>query len=401
MRGRFHYGWVIVATGILTVISCLGFARFALGMILPAMGESLGLSYSEMGFISTGNFIGYLIAVILSGRLYTKFGARKLIVTGALTCSLMMMAVSRAEGFWQVFIAYIVTGIGTGTANVPIMALIPHWFRRSHRGRASGFIVTGSGIGIIISGWLIPLVNSALGVEGWRSNWLILGLASIVTTIIALTFLRNDPAEVGQEPLGVDPPPSEEKAGGRELAPERAILLLGTLYFLFGYTYVIYATFIVTTLVNEVGLSEAVAGKTWMWIGAFSLFSGPVFGALSDKLGRREGLAAVFTFQMASYLLMAFHGGMWSIYLSVGLYGFVCWAIPGIMGAAVGDYMGPQRAAMAFGTITLFFGVGQVVGPSVAGMLADASGSFSTSYMMAAAMAAVAIATTRLIPKKR
>ncbi|MCA1764697.1 MAG: YbfB/YjiJ family MFS transporter [Desulfobulbaceae bacterium] len=53
---RIHYGWHIVWSSTLGIFSCLGLGRFALGMLLPAMGASLGLSYSQMGLISTANF---------------------------------------------------------------------------------------------------------------------------------------------------------------------------------------------------------------------------------------------------------------------------------------------------------------------------------------------------------
>ena len=63
-----HYGWVIVVTGTMVLFSCLGLGRFALGMLLPSMGISLELSYSQMGLIGTGNFAGYMASVILASR---------------------------------------------------------------------------------------------------------------------------------------------------------------------------------------------------------------------------------------------------------------------------------------------------------------------------------------------
>ena len=77
-----HYGWVIVVAGFLTVFAGLGLARFGLGMLLPSMGAGLGLSYSQMGLISTGNFIGYLAAVLAAGALVRGIGTRWTI-TGA------------------------------------------------------------------------------------------------------------------------------------------------------------------------------------------------------------------------------------------------------------------------------------------------------------------------------
>ena len=65
-KSTFHYGWVIVFAGMLCIFACLGFGRFALGMLLPSMAATLHLSYSQMGFISTANFLGYLASVLVS-----------------------------------------------------------------------------------------------------------------------------------------------------------------------------------------------------------------------------------------------------------------------------------------------------------------------------------------------
>jgi MFS family permease len=130
------------------------------------------------------------------------------------------------------------------------------------------------------------------------------------------------------------------------------------------------------------------AGRFWFWVGLLSLFSGPVFGILSDRMSRRLGLATVFAVHAASYLLVGLQLPDPFLYLSIALFGLAAWSVPGIMAAAVGDYMGAANAVSAFGTITFVFGLGQVIGPALAGVLAQASGNFASSYLMAAAMAA-------------
>jgi MFS family permease len=395
-----HYGFFIVITGILVAMAALGLGRFSLGMILPSMGKGLGLTYSEMGFVSTGNFIGYLLAVVACGRLYSRFGAKKLMCTGLSACALSMAAVSQAAGYWHVLFAYIVTGFGSGLANVTIMALVSTWFRKSHRGRAAGFIVSGLGLGLVFTGWLIPEINSLYGADGWRYNWLLLSVAVLVVALVAALFIKNNPADAGLLPLGEDPTASGGAASQPILfEPRRAVAILGLIYFFFGFSYAIYTTFLVTTLVKEVGLAEASAGRFWIWVGIFSIFSGPLFGSLSDRIGRKSGLAIVYSLQMVAYLLIGFQSTMYMVALSAFLFGITAWAIPSIMAAAVGDYMGPEKAALAFGTVTLVFGVGQVIGPATAGVLADISGGFSAGFLLAAAMALIAVFSTRLLPK--
>lgn len=402
-RLPFHYGWVVVFAGMLAIFACLGIGRFALGMLLPSMGASLALSYAEMGLISTGNFVGYLAAVLACGHLVARFGYRPLIFTALAGVGVSLVLVSRATGFYQVLAIYLLTGVASGASNVPVMGLVSHWFARRRRGRAAGFIVIGSGFAIMFTGLFVPAVNDAYGAEGWRLSWLVLGGIVLAIAAVCGLLLRDNPEPMGLRPSGgLDAdhtPGSESEAAPRQQSRRKLLLHLGGIYFGFGFTYVIYATFIVTTLVEEWGFSEAAAGRFWVWVGLLSLFSGPVFGTLSDHLGRRAGLITVFALQMLAYLLVALKLPQPFLYVSIACFGIVAWSVPSIMAAAVGDYMGPAHSAAAFGYITFFFGVGQIAGPALAGILAESSGSFSSSYFMAAGVVALAILLTATLRK--
>ncbi|MBS4059958.1 MAG: MFS transporter [Bacteroidetes bacterium] len=401
----FHYGWVVVFSGTLGVLACLGFGRFTIGMLLPSIGESLNLTYSQMGFISTGNFLGYLAAVLISGLWAIRIGARRLIFIALILVGATMILSSMADGFLYLLITFTLTGIGSGASNVPIMALVTSWFGKRLRGRAAGFVVAGSGFAIIFSGRFIPFVNDAsITGEGWRTAWLILGVIVLLIAFICLLLLRDRPADLGLKQAGydenIDSPPSEINRGGQQSLYKRGIIYyLGIIYFFFGFTYVIYITFIVTTLIKERGITEIMAGNLWSTIGFLSLFSGPVFGLLSDKYGRKAGLITVFSFQMFAYLFIASELPDIFLYLSIGLFGVVAWSIPSIMAATVYDYVKSEKAAAAFGIVTFIFGIGQIVGPAVAGTLAEASGSFSSSFYMAAAFAGFAIILTTFLKK--
>ncbi|MDX1776260.1 MAG: YbfB/YjiJ family MFS transporter, partial [Desulfobulbales bacterium] len=87
------------------------------------------------------------------------------------------------------------------------------------------------------------------------------------------------------------------------------------------------------------------------------------------------------------------------LYLSIGCFGIVAWAIPSIMAALVGDYVGPQRAARVFGFITFIFALGQIAGPAAAGFLAEKSGTFASSFLMASVFAGVAVILSGLLKK--
>ncbi|WP_036682832.1 MFS transporter [Pelobacter seleniigenes] len=393
-----HYGWVIVATACLTVFSCLGLARFAFGMLLPGMQAGLAMSYEQMGYLGTANFVGYLLSVALLPALLKRLRPRLTIGSGLLLIAVTMAVMAQAGSFKELLVLYALTGAGSGLANLGAMLLIAHWFRRDKRGQAAGLMVVGSGAGIIFSGQLIPWLNRLYGVAGWRYGWLLLAAIVLGVVVICALLIRNEPADLGLEPVGRKLAVSVE-AVGADVRAGRAVVLLGLLYLAYGATYSIYGTFVVTSMIEDYGFSEAAAGQFWSWIGFFSLFSGVLFGSLSDRIGRKGGLMAVFAVQTLGYLLAGSGGGTVALLASVFLFGIAAWAIPAIMTAAIGDYLGLARAAWGYSLITFFFAGGQTVGPAVAGVLAEHYGSFAPAFLLAAAITAGAFLLTPALPQ--
>ncbi len=394
-----HYGWVVVLVGTLTIFACLGLARFAFGMLLPSMRDALGMSYDEMGFLGTGNFAGYLAAVGMAPFLLRRFSPRQLIASGLLLISFCMFGIAVGDSYLLILLLYTCVGIGSGFANIPIMVLVSYWFRREKRGQAAGLIVVGSGFAIIFSGFIIPVLNENLGQNGWRVGWALLAVIVLLVAMVAAVLIRNDPAEKGLEPVGHTQELEYDPSASRgQFSPLRILTHLGVLYFIFGATYVIYGTFIVTTMVEEYAFAEVGAGHFWSWVGFFSLFSGTLFGLLSDKLGRKGGLMIVFGVQTLAYLLAGSRLGTVALFASVVLYGVAVFAIPAIMAAAVGDYLGKARAAAAFSIITFCFAIGQTLGPAVAGMVAESTGTFTGGYLASAFLTGLAVVWARFLP---
>jgi sugar phosphate permease len=395
-----HYGWIIAAAGFLVLFSCFGLARYAYTMLLPGMQAGLGFDYERMGFIGTANFAGYLAAVVLAPVLLRRFRPRVLITAGLLLISVCMLGISRCSGFYTIACLYTLVGLGGGFANIPLMALITWWFRSEQRGKAAGLVIGGNGAALIVAGFLIPMLNRTYGADGWRTSWLVIGLVSLAITLIAALLLRNHPADLGLEPVGRSQPVDPGQLIPHEHRGDGGILLrLGILYLVFGATFMVYGTFIVTTMVKEYGFSELKAGLYWSWAGFFSLFSGVGFGALSDVIGRKYGLALVFAVQTAAYLLAGLKLGSAGLIVSIVLYGSAVFAIPAIMAAAIGDYLGLSRAATAFATVTIFFAVGQTIGPAGAGLIGRLCGSFTTAYLAASLLTAAAALFALALPR--
>jgi MFS family permease len=160
-------------------------------------------------------------------------------------------------------------------------------------------------------------------------------------------------------------------------------------------------TFFVKRLMADGGYSKEAAGNLFMTMGWCSIFCGMIWGAISDRLGRKHALLMVYLVHTVAFALFALCPTPLGFTCSAVLFGLSAWSIPAIMAAACGDVLGPRMAPAAFGFITLFFGVGQAIGPSVAGAMADASGSFVSPLLLASGVALVgALGAATLRPVK-
>ncbi|WP_136810617.1 MFS transporter [Desulfosediminicola flagellatus] len=383
------YCWVIAFAGFLGLLASLGLGRFSLGMMLPGMGAGLGLDYAQMGLISTVNFCGYLVAVLLCGRLSSILGARVLIFLALLLVGASMSLVGLSSSLVVIIVLYCLTGIGSALSNIPIMALISTWFEPGRRGRAAGLCVMGNGLGILLSARLVPAL-SGTGSD-WRLSWLVLGGVVLAIAFCCVLLIRNSRNSSPMKEQGKQQVRSGRLTESLKGKNRKLILRCAAIYFLFGFTYVIYITFMVTSLVQERGLSEQAAGDIWSWVGLISLGSGPLFGYLSDKYGRKFALMLVFSIQTAAYLLVAMKWPMISVYVSVVCYGLVAFSVPTIIAALIGDFTGPQGVASVFGFVTFTFGIGQIAGPAIAGSLAEITTSFSSSFFMASSLTIIAV----------
>ncbi len=406
--GKLHYGWVVVGAGLLVTIGAHGFGRMSYTLILPAMKDGLSLDYAELGLLGTGNFVGYLIMAVAGGLLAARWGSRLVITISLGLMGLTMILTGLAHSFAWAWSMRFLTGLGNGGAYVPAMALGSAWFAANRRGFATGIVSAGIGGGTMIAGILVPLVLTADSQEGWRQAWYILGGAVLAIAALAACLVRARPQEMGLSPVGVDP--ASEAAATSPTRPGGlawgsvfrvgAVWYLGLVYMMYGFSYIIYATFFAAYLVKELGQSNAMAGGLWALVGGLSIFCGVLWGGISDKLGRGRGAALAYFTLAISYLIMALLRMPAGFYLSAVIFGLTAWSIPTIMAAAAGDQVGPSLAPAGLGFITLFFGLGQALGPAVGGYLADAAKSFVLPLLLATAVSLLgSVLAWRLRPR--
>jgi sugar phosphate permease len=403
-----HYAWVIAAMGFLVTVLAHGFGRMSYSVILPFMKDGLALNYTQLGSIATGNFIGYLCLAIVGGFLAARFGVRKVVFVSLIVIGVSLFLTGLSNSFLFAFFMRLVTGAGNGGSYVPIMALPAAWFVIKRRGLATGIVSAGIGSGLFISGIMLPPIISAFGRDGWRYAWFVLGISVFVLAFVCFAFLRDNPKEKGlglyggeggQQPAAQGPRVTLFSAF-RDVVVEPEIWKLAGVYFMYGFSYIIYLTFFVAYLTREMQVPALTAGRIFGVLGIFSIFCGVIFGWVSDVLGRRHGSMLAYLTLALSYLVFAFWKDYTGFYLSAVVFGIAAFSIPTIMAAAAGDAVGGRLAPAGLGFITLFFGIGQALGPMIGGYIKDATGTFTYAFLLSLAVS-LAGAGGALVLKKR
>jgi len=155
----------------------------------------------------------------------------------------------------------LLTGLGNGAAFVPAMALGSAWFSVKKRGFATGIVSGGIGLGMFLSGVIVPFILKSYQIDGWRYSWYILGTLVLMVAVIVFIFLRNQPAEKGLLPVGQErketlAAPVQGKVSSLDwgkVYKMKALWFLGCVYFFYGMSYIIYVVFFAAYLVKEMG----------------------------------------------------------------------------------------------------------------------------------------------------
>lgn len=88
----------LMFAGLSAIAVAYGFARYGYGLFVPAFREEFGLSTEAVGYISSGAYASYLLAMVLTGFLVGRIGPRFPVVTGAVCAGVGMLLVSFSWG---------------------------------------------------------------------------------------------------------------------------------------------------------------------------------------------------------------------------------------------------------------------------------------------------------------
>jgi MFS family permease len=389
--------WAVLGLISLCVLASLGFGRFSFGAVLPFMKEGLSLDYRETGFIASAMFIGYLISAFVSGYFVIRFTAKKVIILSLIIIIAGMIALAGAETLVMAAIGSFVMGVGSGGAYVPALGLIPLWFPANQKGMAMGFAQSGSGTGMALSGMMVPAIVSMDLLSGWRFSWYVLSILVLIIAIVNMIFLKGRPVEsetdtMGDSIVGSQSYLEESKepdisAKSHTVYKNKLLWFIGFIYLAWGFSYLIFSTFLVDYLITDVGLNKHLAGQYFAAAGLVSICSGFLWGAVSDRIGRILTLFIIYMAQAGLTLLMGMTDSGIILLTAVVIYGLTLWAVPSIVNTSISDYIVPRLVPVAMGFITLFFGLGQYLSPVLTGFLIEATQAYYSAFLLSSSVA--------------
>ena len=387
MKARPYLPWGLLAWGALGVVLHIGLARFAYGVVLPALRTELSLGYTAGGLLNAIHMAGYLTGTLLGPALARRLGmgplargAHVLVALGALACALA--PADTAWGVWTLAAGRLATGLGAGAAVIAIMVRVLSSVAEDRRARASVWMWTGMAVAILVCGLGAPWL---LQPGAWR--WAF-GVAALLALCLAVAFPAPAAPDVGSHgqtagEAAAVPAPVVQQFGLDAMASRRWLGLI-TAYFCFGMGYIAYATFAgarmaaaaapvaqVALTWTTLGLSTLVGSACTLW-----LLGQPRWRAWALPVAM--GLAGVGSAVAAS----SFGGAALAGAVLVGL-GLA--ATPALVTAATRARCSAADYAQAFSMATAALGLGQLIGPVLAGALADRLGSAAAPLVAAAA----------------
>lgn len=363
----------------IAIAAALGVGRFVYTPILPPMVAALGLSKSAAGLIASANFLGYLLGA-LTAALPKLPGPRRSWLFGSLAISALTTA---AMGLSESLPAFLVLRFAGGAASAFVLiiasTLVLEYLAETGRSSLSALHFAGVGAGITISAALVA--GMLLSGESWKALWLASGLLSLAGMIAATMFLpsREAPIQAGG--------PQAKAATNPEL--RRLIAAYG----LFGFGYIITATFLVV-IVRGTPAIASLEPVIWIVFGLAAAPSVALWTAIAERLGAPKAFAGACLIEAAGVLASAVWRTPAGIFVASVLVGgtFMGLTALGLIRARALSEGDPRRAlALATGA----FGLGQIVGPAFAGFLSDRLGSFTVPSAVAVGALLVAAFLSR------
>ena len=398
MIKKIFYGWWIVLACSLIGFYVGGVIFYGFTAFFEPIREEFGWSYTQISFAASLRGLEMGIFAPFVGFLVDRFGSRKLIFWGTITAGFGLIFLSRTQSLAMFYGSFLLIAFGAGgCAMVVTMAAVANWFHKNV-GIALGMMASGVGA----SGLMVPLIVQLIGVSGWRTTLIILGLGMWILGIPLSFVIRNRPEQYGYLPDGISPsdrmPHLENQDTGVkavEIGFKEALKKRSFLYLIIvdAIRMMIVAAVVIHVMpyLSSLGLPRVTAGLVAGAIPLTSIIGRFGFGWLSDVFDKRYVMA--WSFCMISLGMLAFRyvQVIWVVFVFLLLFS------PGygggmvLRGAILREYFGRNSFGKMIGITMGSASIGGIIGPTLAGWAFDTFGTYRIIWLVFCGLSGLAI----------
>ena len=375
MNSNSMRSWIILTGLALGLTVTNGFARFAYGLILPAMKSEMGWNYAQAGWLNTANALGYIIGAILTMILIRNVSPARLFAFGLITTTLALLATGlNANMSWQTLwriLAGVFGAMSFSTAGALTAMLFPNEPKKNALAIAILF-GSGGGLGIVLAGASLPLMLEKLGPSAWSTAWILLGIISLLFLPLGLWAASQVRSPVQSKTSTIPLPLSQ-------MIPE----LAG--YAGVGLGYIVYLTFLSAWMTDHAASASFIT-LIWVILGLSICFSPIIWGPILTRYSSGLPLALILTCIAIGSALPVLINNTITMLISALVFGLSVFMAPGAVTSFTRQNLPPQSWARAMSLFTVVFAIAQTMGPYGAGLVGDIFNDIGVSLLVAAGL---------------
>lgn len=363
--------------GMIALAVAMGIGRFVYTPILPGMMEGLGLSASDAGLIASANYLGYLVGALMGAGGWAHGRERQVALASLAASSALAAAMGLFSGLLPFLVIRFLAGAASAMTMVFMTSIVFSHLATGRRNELQALHFGGTGLGIAVSSLL--MMGLASRHADWTAGWYWSGALSLAGLGLVALLANEGPvngANSGREP---------------RLPRDPALWKIIFSYGLFGFGYVITATFLVA-IVRQNGETRVFEALVWLGTGVAAVPSLFLWQKLADRSSIYAAYALSCLVEAAGVAASVMISGRAGPIIGGILLG-ATFMVQTALGIQAARQLAPLATRRVFAIMTASFGVGQIVGPLVAGVLVEGSGNYVSASLLAAGVLVLAAAT--------